>query len=83
MYKVISLLICDFISIGNPPLSKYQENQNIQNDNIDELHDTEVDDLDGNLIKLGPLIVAYDEELCEKDEIIAEYETQLYNLKIQ
>ena len=42
-----------------------------------------MDDLDGNLIKLGPLIVAYDEELCEKDEIIAEYETQLYNLKIQ
>jgi hypothetical protein len=36
-----------------------------------------------NFKNLAPLIVAYDEELAEKDEIIADYERQLFNIKLQ
>ena len=54
----------------------------IAKDVTDDIEEVE-QDLSNDLLKLGPLIVAYDEELCEKDEIIAEYEKQLYNLKIQ
>ena len=64
----------------NKELSKYQKH------GVD-INDLNAEDFDENitndLTKLGPLIVAYDEELHEKDEIIAEYEKQLYNLKIQ
>ena len=65
----------------NKELSKYQKHGIDINDlNADEDFDEKTTN---DLTKLGPLIVAYDEELHEKDEIIAEYEKQLYNLKIQ
>ena len=66
----------------NKELSKYQKHGVDVND-LNDAQDFDEKNITNDLTKLGPLIVAYDEELHEKDEIIAEYEKQLYNLKIQ
>ena len=67
----------------NKELAKHDyKDDTIAKDVTDDIDKVE-QDLSNDLLKLGPLIVAYDEELCEKDEIITEYEKQLYNLKIQ
>ena len=67
----------------NKELAKHNCKDDIIAKDVTEGNDEVDQDLSNDLLKLGPLIVAYDEELCEKDEIIAEYEKQLYHLKIQ
>ena len=62
----------------NMELGKYQKQGHILDNDI-KGNDQKM----SNLHHLAPLVIAYDEEIQEKDEIIAEYEEKLYQMKLQ
>ena len=52
----------------NTELSRYQKN------------DKEIPEIPLEMRHLAPLVIAYDEEVCEKDEIISRFDSQMENL---
>ena len=65
----------------NAELSKYQNSS----ENNSENRESNLPKIESclNMQQLAPLVVAYEEEVKEKDEIISEYEKQLHHLNSQ
>ena len=66
----------------NAELSKYQNSSENHSENRESSNLPKIESC-LNMRQLAPLVVAYEEEVKDKDEIISEYEKQLHHLNSQ